>query len=292
MSSRQIKERVYQLATTNGVSLCCSAFGDSAAAPIILSHGGGQTRFAWKKTAELLAEQGYYALSYDHRGHGDSTWSDDGEYNIDRFAGDQLHLAQSLSTAAEKPILVGASLGGLTAMVVEGEIQPNSYRAIVLVDVTPTLKKEGTDAIFAFMNAHLNDGFDSLEHAADVIAEYTGRPRQQDVSGLEKNLRLRSGRWYWHWDPKIMDIQHRRQGGSERMLAAAAALRCPVFLVRGKQSDIVEKEQVETFLKLVPHAEYVDVEEAKHMVAGDKNDIFTEQLLLFIQSLEKTAVSQ
>ena len=135
------------------------------------------------------------------------------------------------------------------------------------------------------MNAHLNDGFDNLEHAADVIAEYTGRPRQEDVSGLEKNLRFRNGRWYWHWDPKIMDIQHRRQGGSERMLAAAQALTCPVFLVRGKQSDIVEKEQVETFLALVPHAEYVDVEEAKHMVAGDKNDIFTDELLRFIKAL-------
>ncbi len=254
----------------------------AAKPPIILSHGGGQTRYAWKKTGERLAAQGYYALAYDHRGHGDSEWSSDGFYNVELFAKDQAQVAASF---AEKPILVGASLGGLSSMLVEGELAPNTYRAIVLVDVTPTLNSSGADAIFSFMGEHVKEGFETLDEAANIIAEYTGRPRQADTSGLAKNLRLRDGRWYWHWDPNFIRIRERREKGPERMIAAAKNIQCPIFLVRGKLSDLVKKEQIETFLTLVPHAKYIDVEEARHMVAGDKNDIFTEALLAFIEEV-------
>ena len=274
------QDKIFDL--SDGLALAYDEYGISEQPPVILSHGGGQTRYAWKKTAEVLADNGFYAMSYDHRGHGDSEWSKDGVYHIDLFAKDLQQIAASFS---QKPILVGASLGGLSAMLVEGELCPNSFKAIVLVDVTPTLNRSGTDAIFEFMNKNMQDGFESLDAAADSIAEYTGRPRQADTTGLAKNLRLRNERWYWHWDPEFISIKHRREKDSERMIAAAKSIRCPIFLVRGKLSNLVEKEQVKQFLELVPHAKYVDVEEARHMVAGDKNDIFTDELLAFIRSL-------
>jgi len=268
----------------SNLHLAYDSFGErsSEKPAVILSHGGGQTRYAWKNTGERLAEQGYYSIAYDHRGHGDSSWSPDGEYGVKIFAQDQLALAQSF---AQKPILVGASLGGLASMLVEGYLAPNTYKAIVLVDVTPTLNRSGTDKIFEFMSANMQEGFASLDEAADTIAKYTGRKRQKDSSGLAKNLRQREGRWFWHWDPAFIDIRQRDPSGPERMRNAAKSLSCPVFLVRGKQSDIVELEQVEEFLQLVPHAKFVDVDQARHMVAGDKNDIFTAQLLNFIASL-------
>ncbi len=264
------------------VDLAVSTYGDPSHPLIILSHGGGQTRYSWKKTAEILAGKGYYAFAYDHRGHGDSGWSQDGFYNTELFGKDQWQVAQSFD---QKPILVGASLGGLSSMLVEGEFAKGTYKAIVLVDVTPTLNRDGANAIFEFMSQNMQEGFATLDEAADVIAEYTGRPRQDDTSGLAKNLRQREGRWFWHWDPNFITIRERRMKTPDRMINAAKNIDCPIFLVRGKLSDLVEKEHVKTFLELVPHAKYVDVEEARHMVAGDKNDIFTDELLNFIESI-------
>ena len=43
---------------------------------VILLHGGGQTRHAWKGTTEKLASSGFYAVALDLRGHGDSDWSE------------------------------------------------------------------------------------------------------------------------------------------------------------------------------------------------------------------------
>lgn len=74
--------------TADGIDLAAHAWGQIADPPVILLHGGGQTRHAWKHTAQAIAKQGYYAIAADLRGHGDSGWSPAGEYSMERFTGD------------------------------------------------------------------------------------------------------------------------------------------------------------------------------------------------------------
>src|SRR5207247_1979687 len=135
----------------------------------------------------------------------------------------------------------------------------------------------------AFMTRHL-DGFDSLEDVADAVAAYAPhRPRPTDVDGLRKNVRQRDdGRWYWHWDPLFVSG---RLGGpdeprtflnEDRLEAAARSLSIPTLLVRGRLSDMVSVEGARRLQELVPHAEWVDVAGAGHMVAGDRNDAFND----------------
>jgi len=52
--------------------------------------------------------------------------------------------------------------------------------------------------------------------------------------------------------------------------------------VRGGSSDIVSPQSADAFLELVPHARFVDVSGAGHMVAGDKNDVFAQAILSFL----------
>jgi pimeloyl-ACP methyl ester carboxylesterase len=49
------------------------------------------------------------------------------------------------------------------------------------------------------------------------------------------------------------------------------------------QSEIVGEEDAEAFRKLVPSAEYVDIPEAAHMVAGDRNDAFSDAVISFLE---------
>ena len=125
-----------------------------------------------------------------------------------------------------------------------------------------------------------------LEEAADTIASYLPhRSRPKHLSGLSKNLRLRAnGRYYWHWDPQLLAAPNRRRD-PERLLGAARALRVPTLLVRGKLSDIVSDATQAEFLAAVPHAHYVDVVGAGHMVAGDQNDTFSQGILDFLAHL-------
>jgi pimeloyl-ACP methyl ester carboxylesterase len=110
------------------------------------------------------------------------------------------------------------------------------------------------------------------------------------LSGLSKNLRLGDdGRWRWHWDPAFLDFrtgrassEHARDRHHGELEDFARHLTKPTLLVRGRLSDLVTDAEVEEFLELVPHAEYVDVPGAAHMIAGDKNDVFTEAAVSFL----------
>lgn len=271
---------------SSDVRLCADAFGDERNQPVVLLHGGGQTRHSWWKTAADLADQNWYALTVDLRGHGDSEWSPDEVYALDRFAGDVVHIVEYLG---RPPVLIGASLGGVASLAALGA-RPDLALGLVLVDVSPFLQPKGTSRIRDFMMTRAGEGFGSLDEAADYIAAYLPhRPRPKNLEGLKKNLRERDGRWYWHWDPAFMAspedqaVQRNTLTDPARLGAAAGTLRIPTLLVRGGKSDVLSIEDAVRFLELVPHAEFASVADAHHMVAGDDNAVFEQVLWDFLE---------
>ena len=272
-----------RLAGSGGVTLAADVGGPATGPPVVLMHGGGQTRGAWKKAAEALSAAGYRAISLDLRGHGESDWASDADYSLDAFAADLAAVCGALSAP---PVLVGASLGGLGALIAVGAGLP--ARALVLVDIVPKMNVEGAGKIGAFMRSAPN-GFATLEEAADAVATYMPhRPRPRDPSGLRRNLREGGdGRLYWHWDPNFLRLSDGRSPSDmgQRTQAAAASVRIPTLLVHGALSEIVDEAGVEDFRRLIAHAELVDVADAGHMVAGDRNDIFNEAVLKFLASV-------
>jgi pimeloyl-ACP methyl ester carboxylesterase len=274
------------------VTLVADAYGNAKDPPVVLLHGGGQTRHSWDHSARMLGDAGWYALTVDLRGHGDSSWSPDGDYSFERFAEDVRTIALSLPA---KPALVGASLGGMASLLAVGEADKAIASGLVLVDIAPRVEVAGVARIRAFMRQGLG-GFPDLEAAADAVSTYNPhRPRPKDLSGLKKNLRLKEdGRWYWHWDPRFMALQEPDEPGldgipstrmvqAERLEDAARNLTLPTLLVRGASSDLLSEEGAAAMLALVPHATQVDVAGAGHMVAGDRNDRFNAAVVDFLE---------
>jgi pimeloyl-ACP methyl ester carboxylesterase len=249
---------------------------------LLFLHGGGQTRHSWRHSAARFAEQGWTSLTLDARGHGESQWAPDGDYTMNALVAD---LQSVLTQLDEPPVLVGASLGGMTSLLVEGE-HPGSARALVLVDVVPRLEPEGVERIRSFMTSR-PDGFATLEEVAEAVRAYTPeRTRPVNVEGLKKNLRFESGRWYWHWDPAFLTAgeEPRRDVDQTRLSRAAAAIEIPTLVVHGRHSDVVSQQGIDELLEVLPHARTADVSDAGHMVAGDDNDVFTARLADFLGS--------
>ena len=273
-----------------GNRLIADVFGEGTRA-VLLLHGGGQTRHAWRRTAERLARAGWTAYALDQRGHGDSDWVADGAYGFADFAADAVAVADALAArSGERPAVIGASLGGIASLLAEGEAERSGrgsvFSALALVDITPRVDPEGIAKIHGFMRAHA-DGFASVAEAAEAVAAYLPhRPRPRSLQGLKKNLRLYpDGRWRWHWDPQFLGSPRsafHRHGLEEKLIAAARRIEIPALLVRGGSSELVQEAHAREFLELVPHADYVDVAEARHMVAGDSNDRFSAAVLEFL----------
>ena len=281
----------------SGNTLAGDVYGEEGP-PVLLLHGGGQTRHAWKKTGDLIARMGRVAYAVDQRGHGDSEWVADGAYQYTDFAADARVLGDTLAErSGVRPAVVGASLGGMAALL--GNSQPGKsqnkaqhFSALVLVDITPRVDVEGVSKIQGFMRERAAEGFASISEAADAVAAYLPhRPRPRSHEGLKKNLRLHpDGRWRWHWDPRFLEGNRRIGAGSEEvesaLVSAAKRVTIPALLVRGASSELVQEEHAKDFLKLVPHATYVDVSGARHMVAGDRNDQFANAIECFLSNLK------
>lgn len=248
---------------------------------ILMLHGGGQNRFSWKNTGQILADDGFHVIAIDTRGHGDSDRAPDADYEVETLTADVMHVLDAIGRPV---VIIGASMGGLTGILVADRAGPDKVTKLVLVDVVPRFEKDGSARIREFMMTNI-DGFDSLEEAAEAVAAYLPhRTKPRSPEGLKKNLRRRDGRWYWHWDPAFMtkpgdDPELRTEAFEE----AAANLSIPVLLIRGKLSDVVSLEGVEHFLTQVPRAEFVELSNAGHTAAGDDNDAFSDVVVAFVE---------
>ena len=274
-------EPMHQWPGSGGIVIAGDAWGGPDRPLVLLQHGGGQTRHAWKGTGEVLGRAGYYAVAFDARGHGDSSWAPDGLYGQDVMVQDLQCVIAALGKP--HPVLVGASMGGGTSLVAVGEGYVVAS-ALIMVDVGPRIEPEGVDNIQSFMSLK-PDGFSSLEEVADAISTYQPqRVRPQNLDGLVKNVRLGiDGKYHWHWDPRYRAGVHDLVRREQRLEACARRLMLPTLLVRGGLSDVLSEAGAQHFLSLCPHSEYVNVSSAGHMVAGDRNDVFGTSVVDFLK---------
>jgi len=239
------------------------------------------------------------------KGHGQSYWdtsqTEEYPYTIESFGSDmdslleRLHMTNSHGIY-RKPILVGASLGGLS--ILHSNLAKRSASAVVLVDIAPKMEKEGVGRITSWMTSTAETGFATMEEAAAAVQKYNPRAKSGDkdteakpfnLESLKKNLRKRdNGRFYWHWDPNFLAPYLENEGyvadlkeHERKTNEMAKEIECPCLLVRGSKTDVLSQEGVQSFKSFVPHAEVVDVAEAGHMVAGDQNTIFAAAVLDF-----------
>ena len=265
--------------------IIASEWGDNVNPLVIMLHGGGQTRHSWKGVAAKIANLGFHVIAHDLRGHGESFWDSDGDYTFDAHRDDLVRIIQQLGKKAN---LVGASLGGMISLSLAGHEEESKHcSGLIMVDIGMRPNDEGSDRIVEFMRSGAK-GFASVEEAADDVSGYLPhRERPKDISGLKKNLRLKEdGRYYWHWDPLFLTdrtgMGEVREERFKQLENSAKRIAVPTLLVQGALSDILTSKEKEEFLNAVPHARFAEIQQATHMVVGDKNDIFAEAIVDFL----------
>ena len=135
----------------SGLELVASEWGNINAPLVVLMHGGGQTRHAWGSTGETLSESGFYVLSLDLRGHGDSQWHPDGDYLIESYKSDLISILNQVGKPAS---LVGASLGGMVSLSLASDLSKKDLvTSLVMVDIGLYPNEEGSNEIVSFMQS-------------------------------------------------------------------------------------------------------------------------------------------
>ena len=179
-----------------GNKLVADVFGEKGA-PVLLLHGGGQTRHAWRATAEAIARTGHVAYAIDQRGHGDTAWSPAGDYSLEAHRADVEAVVEQLGL--DRFLLVGMSMGGAAALAYAGR-HADGLAGLVLVDIGPDGRDAGRHRIASFVSGPRE--MDSVDDFVQRALEFNPRRRPELLRrSLLHNLRQTSeGKWTWKYD--------------------------------------------------------------------------------------------
>ena len=258
-------------------------WGDPAAPPIVLLHGGHQSAHSWDLVSLHLAAK-YHVLALDQRGHGDSEWSRDVEYSNHAMALDALAFMDAMRL--EKPILIGHSMGGRNSMILTKQ-DPSRLRALVIVDVGPELSDRGRAAIAGFVQE--NQEFEDLEHFVANVRKYDPyRPREHIERTVKYNMLQRAdGKFVSKCDsnPRRLGIVRGSGPLDNITLEDAGLFHLPVMLVRGERSNILAPDAAERFRDALPQGRLLTVPNCGHNVHGQNTLGFIGVLGDFLSGL-------
>lgn len=246
---------------TRSTGLSALLWGESSP-QLVLLHGAGLNAHTWDATVLAL---GRPALALDLPGHGDSAWRPDADYRAATSAGPVADAIEQL--APQAPVVVGHSLGGLTALALSAD-RPDLIRRLVVVDVTPGLVLGEGNPVRDFLAGA--DSFASRDEIVDRAASFgIGTSRAALVRGVRLNTRVRDdGRVVFkHHLGNLGDAPSVLDGDLSPLWPAAEALDVPVLLVRASRGFLTDA-LVDDFVDRVPGARAATIESG-HNVQED-----------------------
>lgn len=271
----------------NGIRIHALDWGPRDAPSVFFLHGGCLTAHTWDIICLALSSS-YRCLAIDMRGHGDSEWPSDLDYRLDAFANDALNVLDT--EFSSPPVLVGMSLGGLTAMKVGGSSAVN-ISGLVLVDVGPEPRVEGVQEILDFTGEsyELASIDDFVERA--LVFNPRRDPELLRRSLLHNLRQLPSGRWRWKWDRRRMEGARMKQlkDDQEGLWESVRQVSVPTLIVRGSESRVFLDEDATALANAISDARIEVVSNAGHTVQGDNPSGLLAVLKPFLNECAKTA---
>jgi pimeloyl-ACP methyl ester carboxylesterase len=259
-------------------------WGTAGLPPALFLHGGCLTAHTWDLVClALRAER--HCLALDQRGHGDSEWSPEVDYGTEAHQRDLAAWIGALG--CRRPVLVGQSLGALNSLLY-ARSHGAELAGVVLVDIAAGVQHSiGAQRIAEFTRGAPEE-VDSLDEVIERARAFNPRRDPELLRrSLIHNLRRKpNGRLTWKYDRRFLATPPSARLRLDDVATAAREVTCPVLVVRGAESDVVDEASARAFTALFQRARLVTVAAAGHTVQGDNPRDLLRELRAFFSELE------
>lgn len=276
------------------LTLSYCEWGDPAAPPLVLVHGGRDQKRSWDRVASALS-QSYRVIAFDLRGHGQSDWVSDGDYGVMDHVFDLSSLVETLNL--ERFTLIGHSLGGNITLRYAGLFPEKIVKLVAIEGLGPSprmLEERKAQPVTERLRQWIEQRRTLSDRAPRVMenlaaaearmqAAFTHLPddliHHLTVTGVKQHA---DGSVSWAYDPAGMgrsasDISH------PDFVHLWTQITCPTWLVYGANSwasNPAEDGRDKPF----QNATVSLIADAGHWLHHDQFDAFMAQLQDFLGS--------
>lgn len=268
-----------QTMEARGLTFYYTEWGDKDSPTVILLHGLSSMSRLWDPVARALQDR-YHVIALDQRGHGDTSWSENGAYSGEDFVGDLEALVDlwKLDTVD----IVGLSMGGMNSIAYAAR-HPEKVKHLVVIDIPPAIKRDKRPGreldklISEHGHPELPDHETGLKLARLTNQTTPDGPLKHRLKYLLKQLP--NGKWQnkhdarvsYYWDPTDLWDE-------------LPNVTAPALIVRGGKSEVLRDKDADRMLQEFPNATLVDIAEAGHTVPEDRAEEFIAAIEPFLAS--------
>ena len=258
----------------NGFRMHYMDWGNAGAPPLLMVHGLTRQAHAFDGTAERLRER-YHCLAIDVRGRGQSEWTAPEDYNYGQYTADVLAFLEAKGLAQVH--YMGTSMGGHIGMDLADE-HPQVFLSFLLNDIGPETAAAGSARIqqqVAATPASFPTVDDCLEREMERFPWLRSLAKGQLEDAMQWHLRKNEdGTWRFHYDPQIirgrLTVEEQVRTAQQKMWRGFKNLTCPIVLVRGEETDLLDMSCVEAMQAAQPGMTLVPVPSVGHAPSLDE----------------------
>ena len=240
--------------------------------PLLMIHGLGSSSRDWELQVGFFSQQ-YRVIVFDVRGHGKSG-KPLGPYSIPLFAADTAKLLQGLNACPAH--ILGISMGGMIAFQL-GIDFPVLVKSLVIVNTTPELIARTLRERWHIWQRLLIVRLFGMRKMGEVLGgRFFPEPEQAPIRTIFAD------RWAENDKPAYLEVMKGIFGWS--VVERLSEIRSPT-LVLGSDGDYFPTGEKEAYVKRIPGANLVIVEDSRHALPAEKPGVFNAVVAEFLMGL-------
>lgn len=236
---------------------------------LVCVHGVTRISDDFDQLALALCDQ-YRVVCPDVVGRGRSSWlRDPRHYQLPQYVSDMVTLLARLDV--EKTDWFGTSMGGLIGIGL-ASLQDNPIRKLILNDIGPALNFVAISRISGYIGQETRFAtFKEAENYIRAISAGFGPHAEDEWRKIASDVLKQDpqGMWTRHYDLKLAvpfqaETPESTKHAETMLWAAYDAIRCPVLVVRGAQSDLLTSDVAHEMTRRGPEARLVELAGVGH----------------------------